>query len=170
MATTLMTPRLRLVPMTLACCASPDAREVIESVTAARLPDGWPVEHYDQEALDYTRGVLEKEPETEYLMRYLVTRDGEPTVIGIVGGSAPDEGNAVIGYSVHPDWQRRGFAGEALAALVEWMRGDPRVQTVVGETYPHLIPSIRTMEHCGFTFAGAGSGEGIIKYELPLRG
>lgn len=170
MATTLMTSRLRMVPMTLACCASPDAREAIESVTAARVPGGWPVEHYDQEALDYTRRVLEKEPETEYLMRYLVTRDGEPTVIGIVGGTAPDDdGNAVIGYSVLPDWQRRGFAGEALAALVEWMRADPRVQTVVGETYPHLIPSIRTMEHCGFTFAGEGSGEGIIKYELPLR-
>jgi len=170
MATTLTTPRLRLVPMTADCCASPDARDVIERVTAARVPDSWPVEHYDQEALDYTRNVLEKEPETEYLMRYMVTNGDEPQVIGIVGGAAPDEeGRAVIGYSVDPAWQRRGFAGEALTALVDWMRGDERVRVVVGETYPHLIPSIRTMEHCGFTFAGDGSGEGIIKYELPLR-
>ena len=39
---------------------------------------------------------------------------------------------------------------------------------VAGDTYPHLIASIRTMEHCGLAFAGPGEGDGVIRYETPL--
>jgi RimJ/RimL family protein N-acetyltransferase len=180
-STSLTTARLRLVPLTIECTASPDAVEAIARATGARVPESWPVEHYDQEMLDHTRNLLEKEPETEYVPRYLVTagtggkgtggKGGVPTVIGMVGCSAPDaEGRVMTGYSVVPEQRRRGYASEALAGIIEWVRAnDPRVRIVVAETYPHLIPSIRTMEHCGLTFVGAGEGEGVIRYELLLR-
>jgi RimJ/RimL family protein N-acetyltransferase len=38
---------------------------------------------------------------------------------------------------------------------------------VIAETYPHLTPSIGVMEKCGLAFAGEGSEEGVIRYELP---
>jgi ribosomal-protein-alanine N-acetyltransferase len=170
-STSLTTARLRLVPLSIECTSSPDAREAITRATGARVPESWPVEHYDQEMLDHTRNLLEKEPETEYVPRYLVTAGDDPTVIGMVGCSAPDaDGRVMTGYSVVPEQRRRGYASEALAGIIEWVRAnDPRVRIVAAETYPHLIPSIRTMKHCGLTFVGAGEGEGVIRYELPLR-
>ena len=169
MATTLTTARLRLVPITLPCTSTPTDREAIARTTSARVPDSWPVEHYDQEVLDFTRDLLEREPGTEFVLRYLVTRD-DPTVIGMVGSSPPDrEGCVVTGYSVLPDWQRRGYASEALAGIIDWLRENPAVKVVAADTYPHLIASIRTMERCGLTFVGAGEGDGVIRHELPLR-
>lgn len=157
------------MPITLDCTTSaPEAREPIARACNARVPESWPVEHYDQEALDYTRNILEADAAAEYVMRYIVTRDDD-TVIGIVGSGAPDEqGRVIIGYSVLPEYQRRGFASEALQGVIDWVRDRDGVRSVIGDTYPHLVASIRTMEHCGFTFAGAGEGEGVIRYELPL--
>jgi RimJ/RimL family protein N-acetyltransferase len=168
MPSTLTTERLRLVPIPIDCTNSPDEREAIARATGARVPESWPAEHYDQEALDYTRKLLESDPGTEYVMRYLVTRD-EPAVIGMFGCGPPDaDGRVIIGYSVIPEYQRRGFASEALRAIIEWVRGQPTARIVAGDTYPHLIASIRTMEHCGLTFVGAGDGQGVIRYELRL--
>ena len=154
--------------MTAACAAAaPEERAPIACATGARVPESWPVEHYDQEMLDFTRASLAKDPEEEFLARYIVVREPEPVVAGMVGAMAPDAGGRImIGYSVLPEMQRRGYASEALEAVIAWAFARPEVRIVAGETYPHLIPSIRTMEHCGFRFAGAGSGEGIIRYEL----
>jgi len=169
MPSTLTTARLRLVPLTLSCTTSPDDRDAIGRTTSARVPEAWPVEHYDQEVLDYTRTLLGKEPEGEFVMRYLVTREG-PTVIGMVGCSPPDaDGRVVTGYSVLPECQRRGYASEALAGIIDWLRGNPAVRIVAADTYPHLIASIRTMERCGLVYAGPGEGEGVIRHELQLQ-
>lgn len=169
MASTLNTARLRLVPMTLDCATSaPEAREPIARACNARVPESWPVEHYDQEALDFTRKILEAEPDAEYVIRYIVTRD-DNTVIGMVGSFAPDDqGRVITGYSVLPEYQRRGYASEALQGVIDWVRGRDGVRSIVGDTYPHLIASIRTMEHCRFTFLGDGEGEGVIRYGLQL--
>src|SRR5258706_10936724 len=58
MASILTTARLRLVPIPLECTTSPpEAREPIARACDADVPEAWPVEHYDQEALDYTRKI-----------------------------------------------------------------------------------------------------------------
>ena len=57
------------------------------------------------------------------------------------------------------------MAERAMSASTPWDVGC-NVTTIIGETYPHLIASIRTMESNGFRFAGAGSGDGVIRYEL----
>lgn len=168
MPSVLTTARLRLVPISLSCTTvSPDQREPIANATGARVPESWPPEHYDQEMLDWTRGLYEKSPGGEYVPRYLILREPEPVVIGMFGAMPPDaDGRVIIGYSVLPDYQRRGYASEALAAFIEWVKRDPEVRIVAGDTYPNLIPSIKTMETCGLSLAGAGEGEGVIRYEF----
>jgi len=168
MPTTLTTGRLRLVPMPISCAlAKPEDRDAIARALDANVPDDWPVEHYDQEMLDHLRALLEKNPDEDYVTRYIVLAETN-TVIGMIGSGGPDDdGAVVIGYSVLPAFQRRGFASEALTKIIAWCRGDARVRTIAGFTYPHLIASIKTMEHCGMRFAG-DAAEGTIRYELQM--
>lgn len=166
MATTLETARLLLVPMTRDVLTSPDDADAIARVTRARVPESWPVEHYDQDVLDFTCASLDGDPETEFVVRYIVLREPERTVIGMVGAQRPDaDGRMMIGYSVLPEFQRRGYASEALAALVEWAFTQPPVRVVAGDTYPELTASIGTMLKCGFRPAGAGEGDRVIRFE-----
>jgi ribosomal-protein-alanine N-acetyltransferase len=74
-----------------------------------------------------------------------------------------------VGYGVLPEYRRRGYAVEATNALVERAFSFPEVTCVIAETYPHLEPSIGVMEKCGLAFAGEGSEEGVVRYELPRQ-
>jgi ribosomal-protein-alanine N-acetyltransferase len=61
-------------------------------------------------------------------------------------------------------FQNRGYATEAMLALMARVFEDPRVTSITAETLPDLKPSIRIMEKCGMSFVGPGSEPGVIRY------
>lgn len=86
----------------------------------------------------------------------------------------PDErGDIEIGYSVLPEFQRRGIAREACEALLRVAFASASVRRVIGHTLEHLLPSIGVMEKLGFVFDGPGpreeasdGSEQVVRYAL----
>jgi RimJ/RimL family protein N-acetyltransferase len=77
-----------------------------------------------------------------------------------------DDGTVEVGYSVCEQFQKNGYASEAVATLIRLAFSYDAVTRVIGETLPELAPSIRVMEKNGLKFIGTGSEEGVIRYEL----
>ena len=61
----------------------------------------------------------------------------------------PDaEGLVEIGYSVLETHQRRGYATEAVRALIAWAK-ERGAKRIAAETLPELLPSQRVMDKLG---------------------
>jgi len=130
------------------------------------IPDNWPVENYDDECLVWCRNLLEQNPAAEpWLLRYYIERESN-TLVGFGGGGAVKDGAWTIGYSVLPQFRRRGYASEATAALIAQAFEHEEVERIIAETYPELVASLGVMQKNGFRFVGPGEGERVIRYEL----
>jgi len=130
------------------------------------IPDNWPVENYDDECLVWCRNMLDQDSAAEpWLLRYFIERESN-TLVGFGGGGALKDGAWTIGYSVLPQFRRRGYASEATAALIREAFTNEQVELIIAETYPELVASIGVMEKNGLRFVGPGNGERVIRYEL----
>lgn len=65
-----------------------------------------------------------------------------------------------MGYSILEEFHGNGFATEATLALVDYAFNNQQVNSIIGQTLPHLKPSIRVLEKCGMIFIGEGAEEG----------
>lgn len=134
----------------------------------ARVPNNWPPEFYDTQALNFTLNQLEGNPEhVGWWSWYIVLKTNpEGRVLIGVGGfkGAPDESNNVeVGYSILPEFQNQGYASEAVAGWTNWV-AKQGVRSLTAETLPELVASIRVLEKNDFTYQGEGSEEGVILY------
>ena len=169
------TERLELIPGTREIfSARVDDREALARLLDARVPAEWPPELYDQDAVDWTARYYAEHPDAAgWVLWFIVLRapgagGGGRTVIGCCGfkGKPAADGTCEIGYGVLTEFRRAGYASEAARGLIDWAFAHPEVTRVVAETYPELKPSIRVMEKNGLRFAGDGSEERVIRYEL----
>mgnify|MGYP003694729629 CR=1 FL=1 len=97
-------------------------------------------------------------------------KDGQQrrTLIGSGGYKGPpsDDGVVEVGYGIVSDHRRRGYAVEATRGLIAKAFVEPKVNRVIAETLPELIPSIGVLTKCGFRLIGEGSEPGVIRFEL----
>jgi RimJ/RimL family protein N-acetyltransferase len=139
-----------------------------------RVPENWPPELYDQDAVDWTAKYLDANADAAgWALWFIVLRateveSGERTAIGCCGfkGKPSIDGTCEIGYGVLSQFRRAGYASEAAGALIKRAFADARVERIIVETYPELKPSIRVMEKNGLRFIGDGLEERVIRYEL----
>jgi len=170
----IVTPRLNLIAITPEMLLSEkngDGRlgELIQCV----IPANWPLADWEPHVFDFLLTQLAEHPEQLGWPRYvcLVSPEGQRMLIGTVGAftkaAAPTE--CEIGYSILAPYEGRGFATEAAKALIDYLRGDERITTVIAHTFPSIPGSIRVMEKCGLISDGDGVEAGTVRYRLTLR-
>jgi ribosomal-protein-alanine N-acetyltransferase len=104
---------------------------------------------------------------------FFMVRKADEAVIGELGAIFdPDRGTAHVGYTVvQPSWGR-GYATEAVQALLAHLRTRPGVRRVLAETLTGHTASRRVMEKAGMTPAGErvtqmdGRTVSLVVYEL----
>ena len=169
------TSRLLLVPATPAALrAELVGREALAEVLGVEVPESWPPELYDADAVRWTLAALEEGRGADgWSFYYVIERPTPGAPARLCGGGGfvgiPDAtGTVEVGYSIVPERRRRGYAREMVEACVAWAFAHPEVSRVIAHTLPHLITSIRVLESTGFAFVGphAAAGEAdAIRYE-----
>jgi RimJ/RimL family protein N-acetyltransferase len=128
----------------------------------AMIPSDWPPElfsnHQEMFADKLDSGVW-----TAFMAPwYWILDDGATRTLIGSGGVFPSTapGDVLCGYAIVPSFHGRGFATEAMRALLAWAFEQPGVERIVADTFPHLRPSIRVMEKLGMTPMGPGDDPG----------
>ena len=108
----------------------------------------------------------------DWLPWAIVDRQTE-SLVGDAGfkGAPDDSGGCEIGYSIIPSFRRRGYATEAVGAILTWARQIPHVRTVRAEALENNLGSQRVLEKYGFLFVGVYDHpeDGLTcRYELSL--
>ena len=168
------TARLELITATAALLqAALAADEALAMALAAALPSTWPPEHYERSMLEYTLAQLQEGPgQAGWWMYFFVAHPRSPdaprTLLGTGGFKGPpsEDGAVEVGYAIVPEYQRQGYAIEAVGGLLSHAFNVPAVRRVIAETLPELIPSIGVLEKTGFRLIGEGSEPGVIRFEL----
>lgn len=162
--------RIRLIAATARLVADDlSGHEALGTSLSVQVPENWPPELYDRNAMDFAASQLGDPAERGWSFWYLVDKSSQPEeLLGICGfkGRPDGKGSVEIGYSVLSQYRNKGLATEAASRLVDWAFGHPHVTEVAAETLPHLRQSIRVLEKNGFSFTGQGSEQGVIRYAM----
>lgn len=167
------TERLELIPGTVELLSAElEGLDAFRQKLGIEVPPTWPPGLYDRPAQEWMLNYLKETPDgVGWGLWYMVLRglnDNPETLIGTCGykGSPSSDGTVEIGYSVLPEYQRKGYASEAAGELVNRAFEYPEVKRVIAETFPDLTASIRVLEKTGFSLIGSGSEPGVIRFEI----
>ena len=107
-----------------------------------------------QEAIEFwLKGTLENPKDFHWFTNWHIILRAKQIAIGGIGfaGKPDDEGKVMVGYGLDVRYHGRGFASEALRAMIDWAFSQPLVRFIVAETPLSNIPSHRVLEKNGFT-------------------
>ena len=102
---------------------------------------------------------------------WLVVVDG--SVVGDVGchGGPDSDGVVEIGYGIAAPSRRRGYATEAVGALVSFLAVQPAVSTIRASTHEGNSPSRHVLDRVGFVPIGREGDHGeTVVYEHIAEG
>ena len=167
------TERLELIPATLELCEAETAgRSALARALGVSVPDDWPPPVFEADDVERVREQLRSDPASaEWTLHYLLARANShrlpSTLVGVAGYVGPPtaDGSIEIGYAIVAAYQRRGYATEAVAALLTHAFADQRVRRVVATTYETLQPSIRVLQKTGFVAIAPADAKGLLHFE-----
>jgi [ribosomal protein S5]-alanine N-acetyltransferase len=169
----IITPRLKLVslaPSLLRAVAGGDLAEVerqLDAPVGAGWEEGVPAQHrLKQLAADPS--------EQPWLVRAVVAQT-PARVVGSIGFHAPPDahGRVEIGYDIVTGERRKGYAREAIHALLDRAYATGQVRTCVASVSPDNAPSLALIRAIGFRRVGEQIDEidgleWVFERPLPL--
>jgi [ribosomal protein S5]-alanine N-acetyltransferase len=161
----LRTPRLELVAATLEMVtADLHRRDELRALLDAEIGAGWPPPLVEARGMESIKQSLIADPMVGgWTTWYWVLRQRR-ILIGMSGfKTRPQHGSVEIGYTVLEQFQRRGLASEAIAAMTQWAFANG-AETVFAETLPELIGSQRVLTKNGFSLVEESSEPGVIRF------
>ena len=174
-------PRLDLVLMSPALMRALLAGDWDQAgrLLGAPIPGQWRGE--DWRWLGQRPGQAEADPSAmPWLPRVLLLRPADdsrqqPLVVGDAGfhGQPDGDGRVEIGYKVIDGHRRRGYAEEAVRALMAWATAEQGVTRFRASISPQNAPSLNLIRKLGFTEASTGQhdrrDEELIYHHDPER-
>ncbi len=169
----LSTDRVELLPLTADAIYALILRdrERLAALTGARFPEPLVPPPLMDDALPFMRDRLRAAPaELAWWARLIVVREtGE--AVGSLGCAGPPDadGGVLVGYSVYPEFRGRGYATEALRALVAWALAQPDVRQGRATIPTDNAPSLKVAEHAGLRPVGTAHDEEageVLVYEV----
>ena len=149
-ATLVATDRLDLTPCSLdAARASLQGPQHAADVISVGVPETWPPRDLIDALTLYSRELARDRRLLGWGTWLAVDRQMR-SLVGSVGFKGrPDENACVeIGYGIEPACRRRGYASEAVPALIGWA-WKSGVRRIVAECRPDNVASIRVLEKSG---------------------
>ena len=156
----ILTPRLELVPL------MPAAIDAIVDGTADRaglsVPEGWPDAH-DDAFLRHQRVKLAADSSSAQWRRAVVLPGTEPVraMAGHAGFHGPPgvngsstAGALEVGYKIFPAYRGRGYAVEAVEALIAWADREHGIRQFLASVAPDNAPSLAVLARLGFARVG----------------
>lgn len=149
-----------------------------ERSLGARLPPDWPRE---PQVLAMRLVQLEQSPEREPWLTRVIELRSENRIIGLTGFHGPPGADALhewapggveLGYSIDPEWRRRGLAEEACRGLMAWASREQGVRRFVLSIAPTNRASTALARKLGFAKIGAWrhevrGTEDVYRLEAP---
>ena len=167
----IVTRRLTLIAATVALArAELCDRAAFADLLGAVVPQSWPPQS-TADALPLFLGWLEAAPQhVGWFGWYALCRDICASGQVLVGGGGflgpPQDGVVQLGYSVLPEFQRRGYATEMVRGLATWAFVQSGVRVIAAETEWANPASVRVLERAGFQAAGAATDPAGTRFEL----
>ncbi|WP_324731392.1 GNAT family N-acetyltransferase [Pseudomonas paeninsulae] len=131
----------------------------------------WPSGEYDRNAMVFFLSCFESGGTAVqgWYGWYAINIDavsGERSLVGSGGYFGPPDSNGVveIGYSVLPEWQRRGFAKEIVSALVAHALSFEKTNSIIARTSPVNEASKRVLISSGFRETGINESNLCFEY------
>jgi RimJ/RimL family protein N-acetyltransferase len=162
------TERLHLIPASVKSMeAEIRSPASLASYLKLRLPKYWPPPLNDEASQRWMLAYLQKHEGSRWGMWY-ITIPGRPSqLIGNCGyKGAPQKGAVEIGYAIAPEFQKNGYASEAVRGLLRFAFAEAEVKRVLAETLPELTPSIGVLRKCNFRRVQGGSEPGVIRFSI----
>ena len=156
-------------------CVTPEAmvalrrgdRAAAERALGAPIPDEWTPGGRSAETpedwswLRFPLAEYAQDPDAlQWMARALVLRGRRPRVVGNAGfHGRPGDGVPEIGYQVAPRDRRRGYATEAVSALVEWASREHGIRRIRAGVGPGNAASLGVVGGLGFRRVGVRPDE-----------
>ena len=150
----LSTPRLVVVPASIEVLQAvlDDHRALASALASVTIPTAWPGNHDALVGLPIHLAAMRANPaELPWRIRLIASRADRIAIGSISLKGPPRDGTVEIGWGLITAARKHGFAREAAAVVVEWLRAQPSVHRIIATIDDANLPSIRIAEHLGMS-------------------